>query len=160
MTHHLLSIHCGMMTSKHFALQMIHEIVSTLHALSEYEIKIGGHRAFWRVKANSKLAIFYNFLDIRARADFLMRYWGKSIFINDVIDDVTRWLGHWKCSWVIYTWWLIIDEKIMKFHRFVFEITCGQESEETRQKKKNKNKNPDKIKRFSADANHLINIYR
>ena len=66
----------------------------------------------------------------------VMRYWEKSIFINDVIDDVTRSPGHWKCSHVIYIWYLIIDEKIMNFHRSVLEISCRNGSEKTRQKKK------------------------
>ena len=35
-----------MMTSQHPITQMMHEIVSTIHALSEYEIKNGGNRAF------------------------------------------------------------------------------------------------------------------
>ena len=44
--------------------KMMHEIESTTHALSEYEIKNGGHMAFWRVTANSKFAFFLQFFSI------------------------------------------------------------------------------------------------
>jgi len=56
--------------------KMMHEMESTTHALSEYEMKNGDHMAFWRVTANSKFAFFYNIFNfghICARADFFAR---------------------------------------------------------------------------------------
>ena len=63
-----------MMTFFTFSKSGWYEIVSPTHALSNHDIKIGGHRTFWRAISISKMACFWSYLHYIAHSN-TRRFW-------------------------------------------------------------------------------------